>query len=149
MLTGRVGMLLTMSPDDPGVMGNLPRSRPGRRSSKRDSTRTAKDGAAEPTAAKASASSKPKAAKTTSAKSTSARRPAKRTSAGSGATGASRPRARAAASSAQAKPAAEQQRRPAPRGGTDPVTGAVMLAGKVVDTGLKVAGGILKRLPKP
>jgi hypothetical protein len=35
------------------------------------------------------------------------------------------------------------------KGGTDPVTGAVLLAGKVVEGGLKVAGGILKRLPRP
>jgi hypothetical protein len=130
-----------MSPDDPGVMGNLPRSRPGRRSAKRA-------GAAETTAAKTS-ETKPAAS-----------RPAKRTTS-SGTAKAAKPRS----SSTRTRPRTTQRPKPAepstPRqqpqaevqGGTDPVTGAVMLAGKVVEGGLKVAsgvaGGIIKRLPRP
>jgi hypothetical protein len=33
------------------------------------------------------------------------------------------------------------------RGGTDPITGAVRLAGKVAEAGLKTAGALLRRLP--
>ena len=32
-------------------------------------------------------------------------------------------------------------------GSTDPLTGAVRLAGKVAEVGLKTAGGLLRRLP--
>jgi hypothetical protein len=134
-------MFLAMTPDDPGVMGNLPRSRPGRRSSKRGGTGgggTSGDGAA-----------KPKAAKSTAAKKTTASRPAKRRST-SGAKAGSAPRPRARAQQRTKPPAASQSPPQADvRGSTDPVTGAVMLAGKVVEGGLKVAGGILKRLPRP
>jgi hypothetical protein len=76
-----------------------------------------------------------------------------------------KPKAPAKTSTRQgaAKPAAKASpRRPAPRpepatrprapehesrGGTDPLTGAVRLAGKVAEVGLKTAGGLLKRLP--
>jgi hypothetical protein len=140
----RVGMFLGMSPDDPGVMGNLPRSRPGRRSSKRE-------GASKTDAAKPAGAAKPAAAKST-AKKTTARRPAKRTST-SGAKS-TRPKSPTASASrtrtrAQQKTAPPQSPPQEVRGSTDPVTGAVMLAGKVVESGLKVAGGIIKRLPRP
>jgi hypothetical protein len=38
---------------------------------------------------------------------------------------------------------------PPPAGSTDPLAGAVRLAGKVAEAGLKTAGGLLKRLPRP
>jgi hypothetical protein len=123
-------MFLAMTPDDPGVMGNLPRSRPGQRSSKRDG------------GAPKSAAAKPTAKKTTT------RRPAKRTSkSGAKSTATTSPRARAQQKTT--RPSPDRPPQPAPSGGTDPVTGAVMLAGKVVEGGLKVAGSIIKRLPRP
>jgi hypothetical protein len=107
-------------------MGNLPRSRPGRRSQKRDSGSGSKRTAtgSKRTAAKATARSKP----------------------------------HAAAAAKQAKPAAAEPREPRkaepvaadqrdrPR---DPVSEAVRLAGEVAGVGFKVAGGILRRLPRP
>jgi hypothetical protein len=105
--------------DDPGVLGNLPRSRPGTRSSKR-----------------ASGGTGPK------------RQPASRTKAtASKSSGASKPRkpARTAATSKTrtAPPPRQQPRAQEP----DPVTQAVRLAGKVAEAGVKTAVGILKRLP--
>jgi hypothetical protein len=94
--------------DDPGVLGNLPRSRPGRRSDKRGGTTV------KATAKKSSTTVK---------------------------------------STARAKPAARKPPKPAPRPvaeeprSTDPLTGAVRLAGKVAEAGLKTAGGLLRRLP--
>jgi hypothetical protein len=147
--------------DDPGVMGNLPRSRPGRRSSKRGGT-TGADApkpATEVTASSASAKAKPASGKSAAgrptAKKTTAAKPAaaKRTkTAGSTSPSA---RGRASASAGQRKPSPPRgdqgppRREEATHGSTDPVTGAVLLAGKVVEGGLKVAGGIIKRLPRP
>ena len=150
-----------MSPDDPGVMGNLPRSRPGRRSSKRGGATGGTDAkqATEVTASSASAKPKATGAKSaagrTTAKKTTAAKPAaaKRTRT-AGATGASA-RGRASATAGQRKASPPQgdgsppRREEATHGSTDPVTGAVLLAGKVVEGGLKVAGGIIKRLPRP
>ena len=101
-------------PDDPSVLGNLPRSRPGRRSTKRDA---AKAGGAKP---------KPKRAAS------------------------AKPRGQAGSARAQARSAAKQPpptRQPA--GPSDPVTGAIRLAGQVAGAGFKVAGEVLKRLPRP
>jgi hypothetical protein len=111
--------------EDPGVLGNLPRSRPGRRSDKRG------DGAAPRAAAKKSTGSPAKA----------------------GDTGAAR---RAPASSAKVSAGGrEAPRRPAPKGrqapaqaGSDPVAGAVKLAGELAGLPFKVAGEVLKRLPR-
>jgi hypothetical protein len=95
------------------VLGNLPRSRPGRRSDKRGGTTV------KATATKSS----------TTVKSTARSKPAAR------------------------KPAARKPPKPAPRPvaeeprSTDPLTGAVRLAGKVAEAGLKTAGGLLRRLP--
>ena len=108
-------------PEDPSVFGNLPRSRPGRRSEKREPAKKASPGS-RPAAGKASRSSGSKA------RSGAARR-----------TSASKPRARAGSASRPAP-----QSRPA---STDPVTGAIRLAGQVAGAGLKVAGEVLKRLP--
>ena len=92
-------------PDDPSVLGNLPRSRPGRRSDKRAGAKSA--------AAKRSAASKSPRAKA---------KPAAR-----------KPRAtEGARASAQS---------------SDPVTGAIRLAGQVAGVGVKVAGEVLKRFP--
>ena len=103
--------------DDPGVLGNLPRSRPGTRSAKRASG-----------GAGAKKQPAPKR-KTTTASKTARARPAK-------------PRQ---------SPSPQPRRTPPPRQAppqpADPVTQAVRLAGKVAETGVKTAVGILKRLP--
>lgn len=141
--------------DDPGVMGNLPRSRPGRRSSKRGGA-TGGSGSTPDTEVTAS-SAKPKPPGGTSAAGrTKAKKPAATRTAGKKTTAAgSRPAsvagARARVGQREAAPAEQPaaRREQATHGSTDPVTGAVLLAGKVVEGGLKVAGGILKRLPRP
>jgi hypothetical protein len=146
--------------DDPGVMGNLPRSRPGRRSSKRGGATGGTDPKPATEVTASSASAKPKA---TGGKSAAGRPTAKKTTAAkpaaakrtrtTGSTGASaRGRASASASRKPAPPQGDQgpaRREEATHGSTDPVTGAVLLAGKVVESGLKVASGIIKRLPRP
>jgi hypothetical protein len=109
------------------VLGNLPHSRPGRRSEKRDAGRPA-GAAAEKAEAMDSA-----AAKTP--------RPKR----------AARPRTPAAARPrrTQAPPAAPT---PEPRS-RGPVGEAVHLAGRIAGTGVRVAGGVtkevLRRLPRP
>jgi hypothetical protein len=155
--------MFTPVTDDPGVMGNLPRSRPGRRSSKRAGTgdATPQSQTTEVTASAAAAAPKPASGKSAAGRPTAKRATPKKTTAKRTTTakGAAPSRARtrtrsdepttqspkAASRVAEAPPRSE----PATRGGTDPVTGAVLLAGKVVEGGLKVAGGILKRLPRP
>ena len=142
--------------DDPGVMGNLPRSRPGRRSSKRGGG--AGSEAKPETEVTAASAPKAKSGKSAAGR---AKKPAttKRTTAGKKTTAAgSAPgsaRGRASASTRQRKAAPVPQPDSAPRqeeatqGSTDPVTGAVLLAGRVVEGGMKVASGIIKRLPRP
>jgi hypothetical protein len=118
--------------DDPGVLGNLPRSRPGRRSDKRS---TSAGGTRKPRAAT------PKPSPKARASSTGQR--AKRTTGGRA----------AARSESTAKNTAPSQRQPAASspqqgsGGSDPLSSAVRLAGKVAETGVKTAVGIIKRLP--
>jgi hypothetical protein len=129
--------------DDPGVMGNLPRSRPGRRSSKRD-------GGAKPEVSPTGGVKPAAKAKPARGKSAAGRTSARKTSVSKPSPAPSRTRARAAESPQtppREQPAARTEA--APQGGTDPITGAVLLAGKVVEGGLKVARGIIKRLPKP
>ncbi|MGZ4201298.1 MAG: hypothetical protein ACXVRH_04475 [Thermoleophilaceae bacterium] len=96
-----------------GILGNLPRSRPGVRSDKRDRATTA----AKKAPAKPRTATKP--------------RPA----------AAARPKQPAAP-----KPAA-------PTRSSDPIEQAVHLVGEVAETGIrtvaKVAGGVLRRLPRP
>jgi hypothetical protein len=98
--------------DQPGVLGNLPRSRPGHRSDKR------RGGATAVTKASAAPRAKP---------------------------------ARKAARPAPPRPAVQAEPRRAapeePQRSADPLTGAVRLAGKVAEAGLKTAGGLLRRLP--
>jgi hypothetical protein len=147
--------------DDPGVMGNLPRSRPGRRSSKRGgaSDTGGPKPATEVTASNASAKTKPAggksaAGRSTAKKSTAAKPAAAKRTRTAGSTGPSA-RGRASAGASQRKPSPPQgdqgppRREEATHGSTDPVTGAVLLAGKVVEGGLKVASGIIRRLPRP
>jgi hypothetical protein len=115
--------------DDPGVLGNLPRSRPGRRSDKRG-TGAKKQPAAGGTAKRGSTQAR------AAATSQRAKRPAG---------------AKSTARSTAARPKAEQ-RPPQPTapprdsGGDDPLTQAVRLGGKVVETGVKTGVGILKRI---
>ena len=118
---------IAMSDQNDGVLGNLPRSRPGVRSDKRASGKRAggAGGAAgSPPGPTPKPSTKPKAS------------------------AASRPRAR---------PQATQRKRPAlpppPRRGDDPIGLAVKTAGTLAGTGLKlasrVAGEVVRRLPRP
>jgi hypothetical protein len=107
--------------DEPGVLGNLPRSRPGHRSDKRGGGVRAAASAARTGAAKAGArtgSARKKPATTRKAPRPQRERPPER-------------------------PAAEAAAQSAP----DPLTSAVRLAGKVAEAGLKTAGSLLRRLP--
>ena len=112
------------------MLGNLPHSRPGRRSEKRDAGRPAE--AAGPAAEKA------EAVGSATAKTPRPKR-------------AARPRTPAAARTrrTQAPPAAPT---PEPRR-RGPVEEAVHLAGRIAGTGVRVAGGVtkevLRRLPRP
>jgi hypothetical protein len=108
--------------DDPGVLGNLPRSRPGTRSSKRATGGSA--GAKKPSAARSSATAR----KSPGARAAKPRKPTTTST--------------AARDRASTPPPRRQQPQAA-----DPVTQAVRLAGKVAETGVKTAVGILKRLP--
>lgn len=115
--------------DDPSVLGNLPRSRPGRRSAKRDG-------------AKAAAAPKPKP-RASAAKAGGAKPKPKRAASAS-------PRGQGRSAPARARSVAKEPpptRQPA--GPSDPVTGAIRLAGQVAGAGFKVAGEMLKRLPRP
>jgi hypothetical protein len=107
--------------DEPGVLGNLPRSRPGRRSDKRRSTTSATRAKQQPPAKKpAAARAKPS---TTRAK----------------------PRPRP-----QAQPRSRPAPQPSARkSNPDPVGQAFELAGKVAAVGVRTAAGIVKRLPRP
>jgi hypothetical protein len=105
--------------DDPGVMGNLPRSRPGRRSEKRTGGGKSSTGPAKSAAPRAGAKS------------------AKRAS-GS-------PARPAAARTAPAR----DSRQDAAKRGPDPVGDAVRVAAKVAGAGLGLAANVLKRLPRP
>jgi hypothetical protein len=109
--------------DDPGVLGNLPRSRPGRRSEKRGGTWSEAAGSG---AAAGGASEAPKR----------------------------QARARKTATASRSTASRKPQPRPAPPpSSSDPLSDAIRLAGGVaeasVKTAVKVAGGVLKRLPRP
>jgi hypothetical protein len=135
-----------MQDDGGDVLGNLPRSRPGRRSDKR--TKAGKGTSNRPAAAAKKAAGKRSSA---GKKQTGAKQPtaAKRSAAKRG-------RAkRAAPKRATASPRAQAPRsrpEPTPAGG-NPVEEAVRAAAKVAETGLKVASGVtrevLRRLPRP
>jgi hypothetical protein len=151
--------------DDEGVLGNLPNSRLGKRSEKRDSggrpSKTAsraaaraeeagKPAAGKP-AAKAPRASKPRA----KAKPAATAKAAAKAKPGRAAGGAGAPSQRAA-TGARAQPDAGRRQpadppRPQPSG--DAVTSVVRTAATVAATGVRVAGAvtqeILRRLPRP
>jgi hypothetical protein len=114
--------------DEPGVLSNLPRSRPGHRSDKRRGPARAAASATATSSAKASPPARAKAAR-------------------------AKPTTKATRPKPAARPTPRPQREAPPRveaeshGPTDPLTGAVRLAGKVAEAGLRTAGGLLKRLP--
>ena len=137
--------------DDKGVLGNLPRSRPGRRSDKRAGDTPD----AAPAAAGRPADAAEKAATRSEASETPVPKPP-----------ASKPRRAAAAKPRPAKrprpaPAAAPKDKPVPdpaapapeASGGDPVTDAARAAAKAVGTGVKIGTGlaqeILRRLPRP
>ena len=135
--------------DDKGVLGNLPRSRPGRRSDKRpgDATETgttAKAGrpadAAEKAAVRVERAETP-AAKAPRPKAAPKPRPAKR----------ARP---ATPPPAKTKPVPDPGApEPSAAAEGDPVTDAARAAAKAVGAGVKIGTGlaqeILRRLPRP
>ena len=124
--------------DDGGVLGRLPRSRPGTRSEKRT-------GAGGPAKRPAKAGPRP-AKKTTKAASAAPRAPKV-------------PRTpKAATPPPKPLPRERPQGRPAhsappPERGGDPVTDALRAGAKVAEGGAKLAGGLarelLRRLPRP
>lgn len=124
-----------MSSDEPGLLGNLPRSRPGTRSDKRATAPEEAELVKEPAPARrvAKSASKPKAKRVT------AKRPARPTS----------PRPAAAAAAAPREPAAQPVRPREPEAPAGPLRSAAKVAG----TGLRVAEGVtrgvLRRLPRP
>jgi histone H1/5 len=144
--------------DEPGVLGNLPRSRPGHRSDKRGVGVRAAAAATAADAAKV-ADRKPAAARAKPARrkpATTARPKAKATAQPKARPKpAAKPRARAGDKPATAPRAAAEPRRERPQLAaetaaptpSDPLTGAVRLAGKVAEAGLKTAGSLLRRLP--
>ena len=152
--------------DDDGVLGNLPHSRPGKRSEKRDSGgRPA--GAASKAAAKAEAGGRPAAKAPRASKPRAEAKPAAnakpgRTAAGAGAppqraaTGArakSGARARAAGGGARPDPARRQPADSPRQPSGDAVTSVLRAAATATATGVRVAGAvtqeILRRLPRP
>jgi hypothetical protein len=113
-----------------GVLGNLPRSRPGRRSTKREGgggARRASDDASTPRAAAAAQRAKPADGPT-----------AARTGGG-----------RRRTSGASPQRSAPRQRPPTARRSSrsDPIGSAVRLAGKVAGAAVRTALGVLKKLP--
>ena len=138
--------------DDPGVMGNLPRSRPGRRSEKRASggstggaaKRASGGGAAKPKAARASAKAAAGGSRGKAATGGS------RAKAGASATGSARAgRSARERSGEQAPPTAVREERIEQPQGQDPVTAALRLGMAVGDAGLKVVAKLARRLPRP
>jgi hypothetical protein len=118
-----------MTDDDGGVLGNLPRSRPGPRSEKR-AGRTAAEAAA-PSESQAAGPAK-----------TTAGQPA----AGGGA-------AKPKRAPREAAPPSQTRDAPPPSHGGDPVGDAIRTVTGVAATGARVAGGVarevLRRLPRP
>jgi hypothetical protein len=146
--------------DDGGVLGNLPNSRPGKRSAKRDSGATRPAKSAARAAAKAEAEGKP-AAKPVRKSRTSAKPGRKAAGAASPKAGPRRERTAAVKTAGSADgfdldPAMRGEGRidpvpPSPA--EDPVGAVVRTATGVAVTGVRVAGAVsrelLKRLPRP
>jgi hypothetical protein len=118
--------------DEGGVLGNLPSSRPGRRSTKRD--RPAKTAAKAAVKAEASGKAAAKPARTSKAARTSPKP------------------GRAAAGKAGGEPRPPVERVPQ-QPGDDPVGAVVRTAAGLAVTGARVAGAVtqelLRRLPRP
>jgi hypothetical protein len=126
-----------MTPEEPGLLGNLPRSRPGTRSDKRGEaggskpapkrSQAAKPGVKDPAAAKKAATPK--------------KAPAAKKAA-------SKPKPRPAS-----KPAPEPRPEPVASKSVPPSPSPLESAVKVAGAGLRVAEGVtrgvLKRLPRP
>ena len=136
--------------DDEGVLGNLPRSRPGKRSAKRDSggrpSKTASKAAVKAeaggkAAAKPARASKPRAPRPAGAEGLAVRR--------------ARPQATPCrdAEASGADPVRPPAADPAPQQTGDAVANAVHAAATVAATGVRVAGAvtreIMRRLPLP
>ncbi len=128
-----------MSSDEPGLLGNLPRSRPGTRSDKRATAPEEAELVKEPAPARRVTKSAPESAAKPKAKRVTAKRPARPTS----------PRPAAAAAAAPREPAAQPVRPREPEAPAGPLRSAAKVAG----TGLRVAEGVtrgvLRRLPRP
>ena len=125
--------------DDPGLLGNLPRSRPGTRSDKRTTDAAAKPAAAKSAAAKPKARTKAKAKPRPKAKARAATKPRPAPK--------PRPEAKPRPKVANPKP------RPAPESQSgDPVSEALKAAGRLAGAGARTANGvtreILRRLPR-
>lgn len=128
--------------DNEGVLGRLPRSRPGTRSEKRTGSAGPKENAPAKSRPAAGAA---RAAKTSEQRGTKASRPAK------GATAKPRPSKAPGPAQAPKTPpphSAPPEREPA----GDPITSAVRAGVKVAEGGVKLAGGLtrelLRRLPR-
>jgi hypothetical protein len=125
-----------MSEENDGILGNLPRSRPGVRSDKRAGARGA--GGAGGTGGSPPA---PPAKPSTTPKTKGAAQPR----------AAAKPKRKATPPPAAPSPAASPP--PAPDRGADPIAAALKAGEAVALTGLKVAGkvagGVLRRLPRP
>jgi hypothetical protein len=121
--------------DDGGVLGNLPRSRPGQRSEKRT----------EATAARAASRAERSGSK--------AAAPGSQTGGARPKAAGSKPRARKAASSRRTAGAGPTEEERPVSGGGDPVGDAVRTVTGVAATGARVATGVarevLRRLPRP
>ena len=138
--------------DDPGVMGNLPRSRPGRRSEKRGdgtsarakpagSAKAATGGSrAKASGAKASGSARAKSSGTTRAKTSGSAKAKPRSSGRS--SQAAKPRDTAPRTAVRDERVEERQ-------GQDPITAALRAGMAVGDAGVKVLSKIVQRLPRP
>lgn len=116
-----------MTEDDGGVLGNLPRSRPGQRSEKRTGR----------TAAKATARAERSESEAAAPEETTAREQP----------------AAADAAAREAPPASESGDGPSASHQGDPVGDAIRTVTGVAATGARVAGGVarevLRRLPRP
>jgi hypothetical protein len=134
--------------DDEGVLGNLPHSRPGKRSAKRDSGGGPAKAAGR-AAAKAEAGGKPAAKAPRASKPRARAKPAAGTKAGAGAKPASTAKPGAGPDAGRRQPADP----PRPQPSADAVAGVVRTAATVAATGVRVASAvtqeILRRLPRP
>jgi hypothetical protein len=143
--------------DDDGVLGNLPHSRPGKRSEKRDPGGRPSN-AARKAAARAEAGGTPAAKAPRASKPRTRAKPAASGKPGRGAAGAGAPSQRAATGARTKSGEARSAQRhaadpsPPPQASGDPVTTVVRTAATVAATGVRVAGAvtqeILRRLPR-